>query len=122
MAAIKFEKGLDVLQFSKGIRYPVEKPIEKMQVVDRTAAGTPQVEDLGVTIRQRLLAFRGLTPDDRDGLVNWFENICNGSMEEFTYYDENDDSMTVIMLTLKLNPPETSYQRFSANLLLEVVS
>ena len=39
MAAIRFELGANVLQFSKGIQYPVQKPVEKMQVVDRSAGG-----------------------------------------------------------------------------------
>ena len=122
MAAIRFELGVNILQFSKGIRYPVEKPIEKMQVVDQTAAGTYQVEDLGVTIRERILQCKNFNLADYNGLVNWYDNICNGAMEDFTYYDENSESVTVFMKSNPSTFQETSYQRFAGTIILGVLS
>lgn len=122
MAAIRFELGSNVLQFSKGIQYPVQKPVEKMQVMDRTAAGTLQSEDLGVKISTFPIKFKGLPQADYIGLMDWHDFICNGVEREFTYYNERGVPWIVKMLTPKIKFPETSYQRFSGELLLEVVT
>ncbi len=120
MAAIRFELGEEVLLFSKGIQYPVQKPVERMQVVDRTGGGELQGEDLGVTIRQFLIKFKGLPLADYNALLYWHDQVCNGIEHEFTYYDENLTPSTVKMLTTKIDFRETSYQRFTGSLLLEV--
>lgn len=121
MAAPKFVLGGNTLQFSRGIRFPVSKPHEKLQVIDRTAAGTPQVEELGIDIHTRRLVFRNLPQSDYDALCTWYDTICAGALNSFTYYDEDGVSMTVIMLTNPYDFPETSHQRFSGELLLELV-
>ena len=121
MAAIRFERGADVLQFSKGIQYPVRKPVEQQQVMDRTAGGTWEVEDLGGEIRQFPIKFKGLPKEDYDLLILFHTNICNGAANNFTYYDEDGIAFTVKCLTLKINFQQTSYHRYSGELLLEVV-
>lgn len=121
MASPKFVLGANELQFSRGIRFPVSKPHEKLQVTDRTAGGSLQVEELGVDIKTRRLIFKNLPQGDYDQLVSWYDTICNGVEHEFTYYDEDGVSMTVLMLTNPLDFPETSHQRVSGELLLEVV-
>lgn len=121
MAKPKFVLGANVLQFSRGLRFPVEKPHEKLQVTDRTAGGSLQVEDLGINIKTRLLVFKNLPQADYDALCNWFDVIANGAFNSFTYYDEDGQAMTVRMLTSPFNFPETSHQRFSGELLLELV-
>lgn len=121
MAYPKFELGANVLQFSRGIRYPVEKPHEKLQITDRTAGGSLQVEDLGVDIKTRLLVFKNLPQADYDALCTWFDTIANGALNPFTYYDEDGQAMTVRMLTSPFTFPETSHQRFAGELLLELV-
>lgn len=121
MAAIRFVLGGNSLTFSKGIQYPVQKPAEKTQVIDRTGGGTLQVEDLGVTIRQFPIAFRSLPLADYEALSSWHDTISNGAQNPFTYYDEDGLAHTVRMLTTKLDFQQTSYQRFSGDLLLEVV-
>ena len=121
MAKPKFVSGINELQFSRGMQYPVAKPIELMQAVDRTAAGTLEVENQGGSIRTRPLPFRNLPKDDYDNLVIWFTTICNGAENPFTYFDEQGQSMTVLMLTSPFDFKETSYQRYSGELLLELV-
>jgi len=121
MAAIRFELDTNVLQFSKGIQYPVHKPQEKLQVVDRSDGGTLQVEDLGPVIREFPIVFKGLPLADYEALMIWHDQICNGAVNVFSYFDENGISHNVRMLTTKIDFPETSYQRFSGELLLEVV-
>ena len=121
MASPKFVLGANELQFSRGIRFPVSKPHEKLQVVDRTSGGDLQREELGIDIKHRRLIFKNLPQADWDPLTTWYDTICNGVENEFTYYDEDGLSMTVLMLTNPLDFLETSHQRFSGELLLEVV-
>jgi hypothetical protein len=121
MAAIKFVLGENVLQFSKGIQYPVHKPVRKSQVRDRTGGGTWRREDLGLTIRRFPIVFKGLPLDDYNALMNWHEQVCNGMEHEFTYYDEDGVPHTVLLLTEEIDFPQKSYQRYSGELLLEVV-
>ncbi len=122
MAKPKFVLGATELQFSRGLLYPLSKPHEKLQVTDRTAAGTLQVEDLGIDIRSRRLSFKGLPQVDYDALINFYDQVCMGALNTFTYHDEDGNSMTVMMLTNPLNFQETFHQQFSGELLLEVVS
>lgn len=117
----RFVLGANSLQFTRGIRYPVSRPVEKMQVIDRTGGGSLQVEELGVTIRTFPIVFRNLPLADYQNLKTWHETICNGAANPFTYYDEEGNAHTVRMLTTKIDFPETSYHRFAGELLLEAV-
>jgi len=118
----KFVLGVSELQFSRGIQYPIARPVEKIQVVDRTGGGTLQVEELGITIRTFPIVFRGLPLADYQALITWHSTICNGAANSFTYYDEAGTSYTVKCLTAKIDFQEISYQRFAGELLLEVVA
>lgn len=121
MAKPKFTLGANELQFSNALVFPLRKPHEKTQVIDRTAGGTLQVEDLGVDIHTRVLPFRRLPQTDYDNLRTWYDTICDGAKNSFTYTDEDSNALTVRMLTNPLKFPETSHQRFSGELLLEIV-
>lgn len=121
MPAIRFELGVYILQFSRGIQYPVQKPVEKSQVMERTGGNTWQVEDLGITISQFPIRFKNLPLADYNSLLHFHQEVINVAEHNFTYYDEEGDSHTVKCLTLKLKFPQTSYHRYSGELLLEVV-
>jgi hypothetical protein len=121
MADIRFGLGAYVLQFSKGIQYPVQKPVEQKQVMVRMGGGAWQVEDLGGEIAQFPIVFKGLPAEDYINLMYFHKYICVGAANNFTYYDENADSFLVKCLTTKINFPETSYRRHSGELLLERV-
>lgn len=121
MACPKFVSGSYELQFTRGLRYPVSKPVERVQALDRSAGGTLQVEALGLAIKTRQLQFKNLPQADYDAVVNWFDNIAGGAANSFTYYDEDGAAMTVRILTPKLDFKETSLARFSGELMLELV-
>jgi hypothetical protein len=122
MAKPRFVQGTNSLEFSRGIRFPLAKPIEKVQVIDRSAANTLQVEDLGQTVKRFTLTFTSLPDADYNALVNWYENIASGAMNSFTYHDEDEATHTVKLLTSPLDFKETRHQRWSGDLLLEKVS
>ncbi len=117
----RFVLGAQQIQFSKGIRYPVNKPAERLQAVSRSAGGSTRTEDLGITIRSRILRFKNLPVADWLALCDWYDNIVYGAGLEFTYYDEIGESMLVIMRSNPADFSETSYQRYAGELELEVV-
>ena len=121
MAYPRFVFDTHDLQFSRGLRYPVSKPKEKVQAIDRTANGRPVIETFGVDINTRVLTFKNLPLADYTALVDWFDTIANGAVNAFTYYDEDGVSMQVRILTPALDFQQTSYRKFSGELLLEVV-
>jgi hypothetical protein len=89
MALPVFTSGADVLAFSKGVNYPVRAPREKVQAIDRTAAGALEVESLGTIIKRLSLDFSNLTAADYAGLLNWFDNVAGGAANSFTYTDQD---------------------------------
>lgn len=121
MAKVKFTLGANTLEFSRGPVYPSTRPLERLQVVDRTAAGTLKTEDLGAVIRRFKIAFKGLSQTNYTGLENWFNLIGAGSTNEFTYHDENEDTYIVRMITNPLEFKQTYHGRYEGELELEVV-
>lgn len=123
MANISFEKsGYTTLEFGRSLRYPVERPQQVIQVLERTAGGTIQVENLGVTVSTRKLVLTYLTESVYDSLVTWHSTVAQGALNTFTYNDENGDSHTVRWIDDTLNAPEYRNGYFSAEILLEIVS
>jgi len=121
MANPKFVSGSNVLQFSKGLRYPLAKPIEMTQVIDRTAAGTLQVENLGSNIARCTLLFTHLPLADYQALVDWYLNIAVGAANAFTYYDEEGGSQLIKLISSALDFKQTKYRQFAGELLVEMV-
>lgn len=123
MANPKFTlTGVSDLEFGRGLLYPVEKPQQVVQVVERTAAGSLQVENLGVTVHTRVLRLRGLSGTVFADLRTWHESVAEGALNEFTYVDETGASQTVRWLDDTLNAPQYWNGRYSVEILLEVVS
>ena len=98
MALPQFTLGASTLIFSKGLKYPIIKPHEKVQTVDRTAAGNLQVESLGIEIVRHTLNFENLPTVNYSAILNWFQNICNGAANPFTYTDDLSQSFNVIWM------------------------
>jgi hypothetical protein len=87
MAFPIFELGANQITFAKGIDYPVRSPREQVQAMDRTAAGTLQVESLGALIKRLTVSFSNLSAADFAALQNWFDNVAAGAANSFTYTD-----------------------------------
>lgn len=123
MADISFQKsGYSDLNFGRSLTYPVERLQTVSQVLDRTAGGTLQVENLGVTTSTRRLRLTHLTQAVYDSLVTWHSTVAQGAVNTFTYNDENGDSHTVRWLDDTLNAPEYRNGRFSVEITLEIVT
>jgi hypothetical protein len=87
MANPVFTLGANALIFSKGINYPVRAPREQIQAMDRTAAGTLEVESLGAIIKRLTISFSNLPLADYTAVKNWFDIIAAGAANAFTYTD-----------------------------------
>jgi len=89
MALPVFTLDAEEITFSKGVNYPVRAPREQVQAIDRTAAGTLEVESLGTLIKRLTVDFSNLTAADYAALLNWFDNVAQGAANAFTYTDQD---------------------------------
>jgi len=116
---MKFMFGLTEIEFTEGASYPANRPIEKMQIVDRTAGGQLQVEELGITLKRRILNFELMSKYDYELLENWFDNVVNGAEHPFEFEDERGFTGTVKFITTKLDFPEIDFELYSGSVELE---
>jgi len=122
MAAPKFQKtGYSDLELTKVV-FGLDRPQRRVQVMDRTAGGTLQVEDLGITIKTRVLPMRKLTDTEIAALRTWHETNLTGAYETFTFVDEDETSHTARWIDDTLSAPETREGRHDATVTLEIVS
>lgn len=123
MAIPKFTSGALELLFPRGVQTPGNEPITKSQAVDRTAAGSLQVESFGVTTREKVLVFRGMDKATTYAdLVTWFDDVANGAENSFTYTDHDSATAIVQIITPALAFTETEPGTMEGSLTLEVVS
>ena len=116
---MRFDKDGYSLQFQAGGDYPAKRVASLSQVLDRTAAGSVQVEDLGIDTFTRVIVFNLMPQEDYEALLNWFLNIVRGSKESFQYTDEYGDVFTARIISPILDFDETSYRNWSGELVLE---
>lgn len=121
MAHPKFVLDSNIIQFSRGMQYPVERPLEVAQSIDRTASGTVEVESLGPRINTRPLVFKNLPDEDYEALRNWYDSIADGASNVFTFYDEDGVGMAVRIMSPRIAFKKTANGRWSGEVLLEVV-
>jgi len=121
-SSLKFISGTSSLSFTKGIRFPVFKPHDRIQITDRDAAGGLQREDIGVTVRKRKLVFTHMPQADYDAFVSWYDTIAVGVLNPFTYIDEDGMGMEVILLSSPSAFRETRFERFAGEIMLELVA
>jgi len=122
MAYPTFTSGANSFVFIDTVALPTRRPLEKIQARDRTAAGSLQVEDLGVSsIRSFPLTIMGLSASEMSALETWWDTIANGSLNEFTYSDENGTSYQVLWVSDKLAFVEVDSGIYNGEIMLEVV-
>ena len=118
---LQFKKDSDILVFEAGADYPAARPIEIFQVKDRTAAGSLQIETLGVTVRKRILSFNLMTLNDYNALIDWFINIVNGGKETFEFTDEKGIVGDAKITSNIIDFLEVDFELFSGSIELEYV-
>lgn len=120
MAYPQFTLGANSLVFTTGLKYPVRSPLEALQATDRTAAGSLQVESFGIKRQRFEMRFRNMPAGDYAALKNWFDVICNGAAESFTYTDTDSLAHIVRLITNPLDFEE-SISGYAGTLMLEEV-
>lgn len=118
---LSFEYQGNFLYFEDGSSYPSTNEIEKIQIIDRTASGSLQVETLGVTIRRKTLNFSLMGKTDLDNIINWFDNIVNGGEKTFNLTDERGNEFAVKILDNILQYTETDFELYSVVINVEVI-
>jgi hypothetical protein len=118
---IRFELGNEALVFPHGVQVPARRPIERVQAVDRSAAGSPQVEDFGTSRRTMRLVFRGMSADTYAGLEDWFDRVACGAKNPFTFHDHHGRVWQVIIISNPLGFTEVEPGMYEGELDLEVV-
>ena len=123
MATPTFSKtGYDTLSLSKLI-YGLDRPQQKVQVLERTAGGELQVEEQGVTIYTRVLPMRRLTDAEVALFRTWHDTVANGAANTFTFIDEDSTSHTVRWIDDTFRAPRTAYNRNDPDAItLEIIS
>jgi hypothetical protein len=122
MSTPKFTLGAATLEFTGGIQLPGRRPLEKIQARDRTAAGSLQVEDLGVaSIRRFPLVIRGIDSAKMAELETWWNTIAEGGLNSFTYSDEEGVDYTVLWTDDQLDFTQLEPDIFEGEINLEVV-
>jgi len=100
----------------------VERPQEVIQVVERTAGGELQVENLGITVSRRRLVLNGLSATVFADLKTWHSDVAVGALNEFYYDDENGSANLVRWIDDTLNMPEYFGGKYSVEITLEIVT
>lgn len=118
---MKFELGLDSLTFELGGAYPEEKPLYKVQIVDRTSGGTLTGEELGVDYTQRRLIFEAMSKTDHDALKTWFDVTANGAENTFEFTDEAAVVADVRIISPTFNFRQITHEIYAGDMLLEYV-
>ena len=108
--------------FEDGAQYPAARPVEMMQIMDRSAGGTTHVETYATPISQRILVFDNMSENDYSGLYDWWINQANGMANEFYFEDERGAVFFVRFNTPKFGLAEKSYQRYAGRLSLEILA
>jgi hypothetical protein len=118
---MKFTYGSQTLDFERMATRPTVQPIEPVQVVDRTAAMTLQVENLGPMVKTRILDFYMMPKSDHDQLRYWFEAVAGGAAVAFDYEDETGETHTVRIISDRFRFEEITPDAYSGSLTLERV-
>lgn len=121
MTLMRFYLAPNELQFEAGADWPAPHESRIFQVTDRTAAGTLQVETLGIKTRTRILNFSLMKVADYNALLDWYENKAMGSLNAFEFTDEYGNVGNVRIIDESLNFSETFLDLWSGTLTLEYV-
>lgn len=118
---ITFTLGASTFTSSQNPEYPLSQPIEKIQSVDRTASGLIRTEDYEITIKRFPLSWSSMPKTDYDNLRNWFDQIANGSANQFVYTDIDGLDHDVFISDKIFDFPRVDTNQYSGTINLEEV-
>lgn len=107
-----------VLTLNSGVSYPLQEQREYLQAVGYSAGGQIYVSTKGVSRAVFSLTFHKLLAADYQALMQWFSNICQGTLNPFRFLDGEGRSFTVRLLSNPLNLKEEKENLYAGELLL----
>lgn len=119
---MRFYLGTNELLFEDNAQYPAKATREKVQAIDRSAAGVLHVEIFTVpTIARRELIFEFMSRNDYLALLDWFENIAVGAKNSFFFEDEEGVVKEARIINSIYDFQQDSFHRYSGKMLLEFI-
>ena len=108
-----------VLNLSSGVSYPLQEQREYLQAVGYSAGGQMYVSTKGVSRAAFNLTFHKLLTADYEALEQWFNDVCQGTLNPFRFLDGQGKSLTVRLLSNPLSLKEEKEGLYSGQLLLQ---
>jgi predicted ATPase len=119
---MRFYLGANELIFEDNAQYPAKATREKVQAIDRSAAGVLHVEIFTVpTITRRELVFEFMSRNDYLALLDWFENIAVGAKNSFFFEDEENITKEARIINSIYDFQQDAFHRYSGKMLLEFI-
>lgn len=119
---MKFYTAESELVFENPAQYPAQRPVELMQVRERSAAGTSHVETYSSPIPRRALMWNSMGQQDYINVLDWFLNIAQGMQNPFWFEDERGDVFYVRFEDRTINLKEVTFERYTGSLNLEILN
>ncbi len=92
---MRFESGSTYFQFEDPAQYPYSPSTKLIQAKDSSSSGMPHVESFLVQTDKWVYQFSDMSDYDHNGLLDWFVNVADGMMNEFTII--NDLGVTAVV-------------------------
>jgi len=106
----------------RGAEFNDTRSVQRVQARSRTHDGELLVGDRELTILRFILTFNALTDSERASLEDFFgADMVNGSLNPFTYTDENGTSYNVKLISDALDYVNAFTNFWSVDMILEVV-
>ena len=106
----------------RGANFNDTRSVQRVQARSRTHDGILLVGDRELTLLRFILTFSMLNDTERESLEDFFgPDQVNGSLNTFTYIDENGASYAVNLLTDPLDYVNTFTNLWTVDMILEQV-
>ena len=115
-ANVKFTKGANTFQFSKGRSYPLDDPAQVSVITDFSEGNQIYTLDKNVIGQLYKLYFKNLSQTDYNNFSDWLRNIAVGPKNTFTYKDEDGNNNTVRLLNTKNPLKKISHENFKGTI------
>ncbi len=92
---MRFESGSTYFQFEDPAQYPHSPTTTLSQAKDGSSSGVQHVESFLIQTDTWTYSFEDMSDNDYNGLLDWFVNVADGMMNEFTLI--NDLGVTTVV-------------------------
>ncbi len=119
---MRFELGATYFQFEDPAQYPYSPATKLIQAKDNSSSGIPHVESFLVQTDKWTYNFEDMSDYDYNGLLDWFVNIADGMMNEFTVINDLGVTAVVRFTTDEINFISNDFGLWSGSFQVERVA